>query len=186
MSDVASLRLSPKMERAATLRSRGLNKADTRRDPQVGVSQSTMDRWCENPEFARRVEELRTSVDLQATEILQDSLTDAARVMRDIIAGKEFEGSVLCPGCGLDVTASVTSDFKSRQKAAQWLLDTYYKGKLPKTQRPDRSGAEYDGLDAETRKGLLERGTLKGEPVKDELPEDEEEPEDDLDEENEE
>ena len=158
--DVPSLRLDPKRERACYLISRGRGKAETSRDAKVRVSESTMHRWCDDPVFQARVEALRTSVDRQATEILQDSLTNAARAVSDIVAGKSMAVGVACDACGADVTAAVVADQRLRQRMAQWLLEMHYKGKIPDAGAPGGDGpADGDGdIDDATRAELEARG----------------------------
>ena len=159
--DLPSMRLSPKRERAATLIAKGKGKAETGRDPKVGVSKATMQRWGDDPIFQRRVKELRTSIDLQATEILQQALTDAAMVISKILSGRAVAVYVACESCGADVTSAVVTDQRLIQKTAQWLLDTHYKGKIsdPRSVVTEDDSTDDDDLDELTRSELQARGS---------------------------
>ena len=144
--DVPSLRLSLKQERAAAFIARGRGKAETARELTVQVSKTTMHRWCNEPRFKRRVEELRTSVDKQATEILQQALTESARVMVDIALGKLSDVDI--------------KELALRQKTAQWILDMHYRGKIldPKSPGAKKDELIDDDLDDSTRDELMARG----------------------------
>lgn len=172
MTDVSSLRLSAKQEQAARLIARGWTKAETARDPRVKVSTTTMQRWTNEDElFRKRVEELRTSVDLRATEILQDSLDSAARVVSLVLHGDRIDVDVLCKNCGgevkcasdcgEDAAPAAIAALKERIATAKWLLDMQYKGKLPK-ERPQSARGEpeeiSEGMDPEDYDDLMRRG----------------------------
>ena len=173
MNDVPSLRLPPREERAALLRAKGWSKAAVSRDEEVAASLSTIDRWCERPEFIARVEALRMSVDLQATEILQESLTHAAKVMRDILMGNDIDVRVVCEACGTDVTSTAVAEVRLRQKTAQWLLDTHFKGKLPSVRKKDPEEEAADSVAPDARDDMLERGKDRGD-AEDDYDEDDE------------
>lgn len=159
--DIPSLRLSAKQERAASFIARGRNKAETAREATVQVSKATMQRWSNDPSFKRRVEELRTSVDRQATEILQQALTEAARTLVDIAVGRLSAVTVRCATCGGEASTGVDmKELALRQKTAQWILDMHYRGKIlePKLSGAGKSDPMDDDFDESTRDELLARG----------------------------
>ena len=128
-----SVRLPPRKERAAQLIAKGSKQTEAARDEQVHVTKQTMGTWMKDPEFKKRIDELRTNSTTQAEEILSDHYTDAARVLVEIMLGKTTvvtktndDGSTETVELGLD-----SKLVSSRLKAALFILERT-KNNLPK------------------------------------------------------
>lgn len=170
--EVPSLRMSPKQEQAAKLIARGWRKAETARDPRVNVSVSTMQRWTtEDEAFMQRVRDLRTSVDLRATELLQESLDRAANVVAAALSGDDMDvdvecrkcnARITCQGCGDDAEPVARAALKDRVATAKWLLDLHYKGKLPEMPGAVRDETEetVEALGDDEYSDLARRGQV--------------------------
>lgn len=87
-----SIRLKPIKEKAALLIAEGAIQVIAA--DQCQVTEATMSRWCNDPEFQQRVEQLRTDVISQGDERLAESYTDAVETIIKIAKSGGVPGVV--------------------------------------------------------------------------------------------
>ena len=127
-------------------------------------TKQTISKWCKDPEFQKRVDELRADFSQQADEILQQGVVDAAQTIVDVASGK-LTTTISVEGEEMEVPADV-STLNPRLKAALWLLDKHQKGKLPKPSRTDESeeaAAEAEFVSDEEADEMLDAGVPEDE-----------------------
>ena len=104
---VPSLRLPPHKERAAQLLADGLTQRQVAE--RIGRHEVTLSRWKDDPNFVRRVEQLRTDLQRQADEVILDGVADAAKFVADVARG--------------EVTTDDPRQLGARLRAALWILE---------------------------------------------------------------
>ena len=162
MSKAPSLRLSPVKEKAAFIIANG--GTQTLAGERCNKTKQTISKWCKDPEFQKRVDELRADFSQQADEILQQGVVDAAQTIVDVASGK-LTTTISVEGEEMEVPADV-STLNPRLKAALWLLDKHQKGKLPKPSRTDESeeaAAEAEFVSDEEADEMLDAGVPEDE-----------------------
>lgn len=154
-----SLRLSPVKEKAAYIIANGGTQV-TAAD-KCGKSKQTLTKWCKDPKFLSRIDELRADFSQQADEILQEGVVDAALTVIAVIKGRltvivgkdEDEEDIVAP--------ADNTTLNTRLKAALWILDRHKKGKLPSRSRPkdtEDAAAEAEFTSDEEADDMLDRG----------------------------
>ena len=143
---IESLRLPPKKEKAAGLIADGVSQ---RKTAQVVLSTpQTINTWCKEEDFKRRVDELRTDISKQLDEILNGGARRAAQTVVDLAAGSlQYEDA---------------KELNSRLRAALFILGRFKSPKLNKSTTPGRRSerdatTEGDLMDAEEVQELLDR-----------------------------
>lgn len=143
---VESLRLPPKKERAAGLIADGVSQRKTAQI--VQSTPQTLNTWCKEEDFKRRVEELRTDISKQLDEILNGGAKRAAQTVVDLAAGNlQYEDA---------------KELNSRLRAALFILDRFKSPKLNKSTVPGKR-AERDAttegelMDDDEARELLKR-----------------------------
>lgn len=143
---VESLRLPPKKERAAGLIADGVSQ---RKTAQVVLSTpQTINTWCKEEDFKKRVEELRTDISKQLDEILNGGAKTAAQTVIDLAAGN------------LDYVDA--KELNPRLRAALFILDRFKSPKLNKSTLPGKRAerdatTEGDLMDEDEAKDILKR-----------------------------
>ncbi len=138
-----SVRLNPKMELAAILISDGVSQTKAASHPDIKVTKQTMNRWCHDPDFQDRVEELRTDLDRQAREIIEGGQKRAAQTVVDAAGGK------------LDEDPKVLN---ARLKAALYILDFLRVKKMPERKdSPAGPRRDVDKLNSDEVDDLMGR-----------------------------
>jgi len=108
-------RLPGKREVAAQLMAEGKTQADASRDGRVNVTKQTMNKWAHDPDFQRRVEELRSDPVETADELLIEDAITAVEVVKRVMRG-DVEDPKLAT---------------TMLKAALYVLDLAKRKKLP-------------------------------------------------------
>jgi len=143
---VESLRLPPKKEKAAGLIADGVSQ---RKTAQICLTTpQTLNAWCKEEDFKKRVEELRTNIALQLDEILNGGAKEAAKTVVNLSSGK--------------LKYNDAKELNPRLRAALFILDRFKSPKLNKSTVPGRRAekdATTEGLlmDDEEVQELLER-----------------------------
>jgi len=132
-------KLEPKKERAAQLIAAGVSQVSTANHSDIGVTKQTMNRWCHEPEFQARIEELRTDTGKATQEILEGGQRLAAKVIVDTVQGH------------IDPEPKIA---KLRFDAAKYVLDLLKVKKLP-DQKPGR-GTRHRVLSESEMEEMLE------------------------------
>lgn len=149
----SSLRLSPKMERAALMIAEGWTQVRAAsKEEGVDVSKQTMNRWCKDPDFIARVQELRSSSSKQADEILEMGVPDAADTVVGIANGKigpDYDENGKPDNAGLN----------ARLRAALYILeDRKKKTKSGQTSKRPGIGDRAFIMNEDEADELLDRG----------------------------
>lgn len=143
---VESLRLPPKKEKAAGLIADGISQRKTAQI--IGSTPQTLNTWCKEEDFKKRVQELRTDISKQLDEILNGGAKKAAQTVIDLAAGNlQYEDA---------------KELNSRLRAALFILDRFKSPKLNKSTTPGRRAerdatTEGDLMDEDEAKELLDR-----------------------------
>lgn len=115
------LRLSPLREKAAQLLAEGSSQAETSRE--LHISKTTINKWCKNTEFKDRINQLRSDSVMQAKDILEMSIPDAARTVVELAAGNlQFEDP---------------KELNPRLRAALYILERF--AKEPRTNKAQQT-----------------------------------------------
>jgi len=143
---VESLRLAPKKEKAAGLIADGVSQ---RKTAQICLTTpQTLNAWCKEEDFKKRVEELRTNIATQLDEILNGGAKEAAKTVVDLSSGT--------------IKYDDVKELNTRLRAALFILDRFKSPKLNKSTVPGRRAekdatTEGDLMDEDEIKELLQR-----------------------------
>ena len=125
------LRLTPLREKAAQLIAEGGSQAETSRE--LHISKTTINKWCKNPEFKDRINQLRSDSVMQAKDILEMSIPDAARTVVELAAGNlQFEDP---------------KELNPRLRAALYILERF--AKEPRTNKAKQTSKYRPQIDEE-------------------------------------
>ncbi len=119
---LSSSGLSPKKDLAARLLSQGYTQVEVARDERVDVTKQTLNNWCKDEVFQKRVEEFRTDLVKQAEEVFARNVGEAAEAIVEIAVGRPADE---------DGKAIDHRFIASKLKAALFIVDRMMGKKLP-------------------------------------------------------
>lgn len=145
--------LSPKKDLAAQLLSQRYTQVEVARDERIDVTKQTLNNWCKDKEFQKKIEEYRTDLLKQAEEVFARNVGEAAEAIVEIAIGQPTTGE------GEDKRPVDHRFVASKLKAALFIIDRTMGKKLS---LPVKKGItsleeeeEEEELDAEDVKNMI-------------------------------